>query len=436
MNIWHITGLMFSSMMVLLILGIPVSFTLFGLGAVFTLFLWGPASLAMLPAALMSQSGTIIMVAVPMFIFMGAMLERSGIAEDLFTAMHRWFGPLRGGLAIGTVGICTVFAAMTGISATACVTMGMIALPAMLKRQYDKGIALGCIGAGSSLGILIPPSIPFILYAQISQESAGKLLMSGFIPGLMLSAMFVGYIAIRTFITPTLGPSLPREERASWREKFVALRYVVLPIILVLSVLGVIFTGIATPTEASAVGALGTIVIAAVQGRLTWKAVRGSSMDTLRVTCMALWIIVGAYAFSSVYQALGAVQAIQTAVAALPVSKWVILIGMQAILLIMGCFLDPVGILMIAGPVMCPVAKALGFNLIWFGTLFVIQLEIGYLTPPFGMNLFYLRALAPKGVILEDIYRSMLPFIILMLTGLGLMMIFPQISLWLPNKMG
>jgi tripartite ATP-independent transporter DctM subunit len=430
-----ITLLMFFALIGFLVTGFPIAFVLMSLGAFFAFVLWGPNSLPMVGSALLSQSGTIIMVAVPMFIFMGAMLERSGVAEKLYLVMHRWFGGLRGGLAIGTVGICTLFAAMTGISATACVSMGMTALPAMLKRGYDKNIAMGCIGAGSSLGILIPPSVPFVIYALVAQESVGKLLMSGFIPGFILSAMFMIYIGVIAYLKPKLAPALPPEERVGWREKFASLKYVALPLILVLTVLTVIFTGVTTPSEASAVGALGTIIMAAVHRNLNWKIIKESCYVTLRVTSMAVWIIVGAYAFSSVYQALGAVKAVETAIIGLQVNRWVIMALMQLFLIILGCLLDPVGIIMIAGPIMCPVAKALGFDLIWFGCTFVINLEIGYLTPPFGMNCFYLRALVPKGINMGDIYWAMAPFIVIMMLGLVLMLAFPQISLWLPSLM-
>lgn len=435
MSVWLVSVLMFGSMITFLTTGFPVAFSLFTIGTIFTLLLWGPSALPMLGSALLAQTTTIVMVAVPMFVFMGAMLERSGLAEELFTTMHRWFGSISGGMAIGTVGICTMFAAMTGISATACVTMGLIALPAMLKRRYDKGIAIGCIAAGSSLGILIPPSIPFVLYAQVSGESAGKLLMSGFLPGLILSAMFMIYIGVRAYLNPALGPPLSPEERVGWRVKFSSLRYVILPIILVLVVLGVIFTGVATPTEASAVGAFGTIICAAILRRLKWQTIKESCYETMRITVMVMWIAVSAYAFSSVYQALGAVQAIQSAVQALPVNRWVILAGMQIILLILGCLMDPISILYITGPVMIPLTKVLGFNPIWFGTLFVINMEIGFLTPPFGMNLFYLRAITPKEITQGDIYRAVVPFIVLMIIGLIIMMIFPDISLYLPSKM-
>lgn len=435
MNPITVTATMFAALMALMATGLPITFVLLSLAAFFVFFLWGPDALPMLGSALLSQSGTIILVAVPMFIFMGAMLERSGVAEKLFLVMYRWFGGVRGGLAIGTVAICTLFAAMTGISATACVSMGLTALPAMLKRGYDNKLALGAIGGGSSLGILIPPSVPFVVYAVVAQESVGQLLLSGFMPGLMLSIFFAAYIAVLAFFKPNLAPALPDSERVGWKEKLASLRHVVLPVLLVLVVLWAIFSGAATPSEASAVGAVGTIVIAAVHRTLTWKVLAEACEATLKVTAMALWIVVAAYAFASVYQALGAVKAVEAAIVGLEINRWVVFAIMLGCLLVLGSVLDPLGIIMIAGPIMVPVAKALGFDPIWFGVIFVIMLELGYLTPPFGMNCFYLRALAPRGTHMGTIYRAMVPFELMMALGILMLIAFPQIALWLPSLM-
>jgi tripartite ATP-independent transporter DctM subunit len=305
----------------------------------------------------------------------------------------------------------------------------------MLKRNYNKGLALGCIGGAAGLGVLIPPSINLIIYGQLAGESVGKLFMAGILPGLMISLTFMSYIGLVTFLRPGLGPALPPEERVDWRKKISSLVHISIPIGLVILVLGTIFTGAATPTEAASVGALGSMVAAAIYRKLSFQNFKEACYGTLRVTATIMWIMVGAYAFTSVYQALGAIDLIKSIISALPVNRYIILIGMQIILLIMGCFLDTIGILMITGPVFIPLAKYFDFNLVWFGILYVVNLEIGFITPPFGINLFYLRGVAGDDITTLEIYRGMVPFILLYLLGLAIIMIFPEIPLWLPNKM-
>jgi len=315
------------------------------------------------------------------------------------------------------------------------VTMGIIALPAMLRRGYDKKLAMGSIMGGGALGILIPPSVVMVIYGLFSGESVGMLFMGGVFPGAILSALFCSYILIRSALQPKLAPSLPPEERVSWGEKLISLRAVILPILLVISVLGSIFLGIATPTEASAIGAFGAVVCAAVYRTLNWQMFKEAVYRTLRLSGMVIWIVFGAKCFASVYISLGAVELSSQIIEALPVGRWVILIGIQFTFLILGCFLDSAGIIMICTPVYVPIIKALGFDPIWFGILFVINMEMAFLTPPFGYNLFYMKGVAPKGITIGDIYRSIIPFVLLQATGLILVMIFPQLALWLPNMM-
>jgi tripartite ATP-independent transporter DctM subunit len=375
------------------------------------------------------------MVAGPLFVFMAIMLQKAGIAEALYSAIHRWMGPVRGGLAIGTVIICTLFAAMSGISAVGTVTMGLIALPEMLNRNYSKSIALGCIAAGGALGQLIPPSILFIVYALFAPESVGALYMGGIIPGLILSALFILYIIVRCFFQPKLGPPLPLEERVSFKEKVISLKGVILPILTVIAVLGSMFTGFASVTEAAAVGAAGSVISAAIYGRLTWGVVRESLTQTVGLMGMVMWIIFGASAFTSLYGAIGATKMVQEIMMALPGGKWGVIIAINIILVIMGCFLDPYGILMITVPIFVPVIKAMGFSAVWFGVIFVMNMELGFLTPPFGYNLFYLKSVAPEGVTMADIYKSIWAFVVLQAIGLAIVMIFPDLTLWLPGQM-
>jgi len=384
------------------------------------------------------MSESFLLIAIPMFIFMGVILERSGIADDLYKAFHNWMGPVKGGLAIGTVIICTLFAAMVGLTGPATVTMGLVALPSMLKRGYTKDISIGCIMAGGALGFLIPPSVTAIMYSLIAEQSVGKMFAGGILPGLVLATLFIIYITVRSAIQPNICPALPKEERASWREKFTSLRILVLPLALIMVVLGSIFFGIATASEASAVGAAGSIVCAALLGRLKWRVIIEAADRTLRLTGMVMWIVYGALCFSTVYSGLGAVELVQNLIARLTLSPWGVLIMMQLSYFFLGFILDDTAIIFICLPLYVPIAASLGFDLIWFGILFIVNLQMAFLTPPVGYNLFYMRAVVPMvapDITLGDIYRSAWPFVILQGIGLVLVMLFPQLALWLPNML-
>ncbi|NVM23026.1 MAG: TRAP transporter large permease subunit [Desulfobacterales bacterium] len=433
MSIGLITILLFASMIFFIALGLPIAFSIGGVSVIFGLALWGPISTQIVAVKAITQMRTIILIAVPLFIFMATMLERSGIADDLYEMMHRWMGTLRGGLAMGTVFICTIFAAMSGISGAGTVTMGIIALPNMLKRGYDKSLAIGCIMAGGALGVLIPPSVIMIIYGLFSRQSVGKLFAGGLLPGLLLSTLFVVYIGIRCYFNPRLGPILPPEERASWQLKLICLRAVILPLLLVVGVLGSIFLGMATPTEAASVGSFGAIICAAIHRRLGWSMLMAAAKRTLRTTAMIMWIILASAIFCGVYQGLGAAELMEEMLMKAAVSKWLILGMIQLSFLILGCFVDPVGILMMTTPVYLPVITFLGFDPLWYGIVFVVNMEMAFLTPPFGSNLFYMKGVAPKDVTMLDIYRSITPFVLLQMLGLALVIAFPQIALFLPS---
>jgi tripartite ATP-independent transporter DctM subunit len=435
MSIEVITLLLFGALILFLALGLPLAFVLGGVGVVGCYFLWGSKGLFVAAAQAYGAMGKFSLLAIPLFIFMAMILERAGVADDLYTMMHRWMGPLRGGLAIGTVLICAIFAAMSGISATATVSMGLIALPAMLKRKYDKIMAMGSVSGGGALGILIPPSVPMILYATLTGESIGGLFAGGVFPGLLLTLIFSLYIGIRCFFRPALGPALPKEERATWEEKFSSLRAVVLPVIIILMVLGSIYAGVCTATEAAALGCLGALISAAVYRKLNWQMFKESCFRTASLTAMIVWILIGAYCFTSVYTGTGAHELMEHLLLSIPGGRYAILFTMQIVFFILGCILDPAGIIMICTPVFVPVIKALGFDPLWFGVLFIMNMEMGYLTPPFGFNLFYMKAIAPPGVTMTDIYRSILPFVALQAVGLIIVIIFPEIALWLPKQM-
>jgi tripartite ATP-independent transporter DctM subunit len=376
-----------------------------------------------------------ILVALPLFVLMANFLSRSGIADDLYEMMYHWMGALRGGLAMGTVIICALFAAMSGVSAAGTVTMGLVALPSMLRRNYHKDIALGSISAGGSLGILIPPSIIMIVFASLTGASVGKLFMGGVIPGLVIAALFVIYIGIRTLIQPHLGPSIPEEEKISWGQKFRLVRAVIFPVALVVLVLGSIYTGITTPTEASAIGAFGALICTIVKRRFSWAMFQEATLEAFKLSVMVGWIVLGAKAFSHIYAATGAGKFSLGMISALELRPWLVLLAMQLILFTLGMFIDPIGIMMITLPVFLPLSEELGFDLIWFGVLFTINMELAFISPPFGLNLFYMKGVVPSSISMGDIYRSVLPFIALEVLGLVLVILFPQLVLWLPNAM-
>lgn len=433
MEVWLVTVLLFGCLILCLILGLPLVFSFGGVAIVFSLLLWGPKSLALIAITTYANVTNYILLAVPLFVFMANILEHSGIAEDLYDMMYKWMGRLSGGLAIGTVVICAIFAAMSGISGVATITMGLIALPSMMKRGYSRFLAVGCISAGGTLGILIPPSVIMILYAFLTEESVGKLFIGGIFPGILITILFMAYIGIRCLINPELGP--PIEEKVGFREKLVSLKAVVLPMLLILLVLGVIYTGACTPTEASAVGALGAVVCALIHGRLTWAVLTRSLERTLLLTCMVIWILIGATCFTQLYTALGAPDMMNAMISGMQLSRWVVIAFMMLVFFILGMFMDPAGIIMICTPVFLPLVKLLGFDTVWFGILFTINMELGYITPPFGFNLFYMRAIAPPEISMTDIYRSIIPFVGLLILGLILIMIFPEIATWLPSRM-
>jgi tripartite ATP-independent transporter DctM subunit len=418
-----------------LIAGLPLTFVLGGSGVLFANFILGPESLYMIAQKAFGTQLSYSLTCLPMFIFIGIILEKAGVADKMFNVMHRWLGWLPGGLAVGVIIICVLFGAMVGSSTAATVTMGLIALPAMLERGYHKNLALGCINGGGPLAMLIPPSITAIIFASVADISVGKLFLGGVLPGLLLGFLFISYIIIRSALNPEMAPPIPKEERGSWPEKFASLKGLILPMVLIFSIIGTILLGIATPTEASAVGAFVSIIIAMVNGRLSWKMLKEAALETLRISVMIWWIIFAAHCYSSVYIAVGGKELVSNLLIGLPFSPLVILAIMQLSFFLMGFFLDPAGIIMIAGPVFLPVAQQLGFDPIWFGILFIVNMEMAVLTPPFGYNLFFLKSVAPPEIQMIDLYRSIIPFVLIQAICLAICIAFPQIITWLPSLM-
>lgn len=433
METWLVTILLFGSLLLCLALGLPLAFAFGGIAIIFSSILWGPKSLFLLPVGAFEDSTNFILIAVPLFVFMANILENSGVAEDLYEMMYRWMGRVRGGLGMGTVVICAIFAAMAGLSGVATITMGLIALPSMLKRGYDKRMAVGCVSAGGTLGILIPPSVIMILYAFLCEESVGKLFIAGIIPGIILSLIFILYIGIRCWWNPVMGP--PIEEKSSWIEKLRALKAMVLPLLLIIVVLGVIYTGVCTPTEAASVGALGAITCAIIHGRFNQRVLTRALSRTMMITSMVMWILIGAGAFTKLYTALGAPEMLNGIISDLQVAPWMMICFMMLIFFLLGMFIDPAGIIMICTPIFIPIVRALGFDTVWFGILFVINMEMGYITPPFGFNLFYMKAIVPPEISMVDIYRSIVPFVALEMIGLLIIIFFPELATWLPSRM-
>nr|WP_281381683.1 TRAP transporter large permease subunit [Quisquiliibacterium transsilvanicum] len=419
--------------MFFLLLGVPLAFVLGGISIIFLFFSMGPVSFYIVASKFWESMTSFTLIAIPLYVFMAMLLERSGVAHALYRMMHLWFGGMRGGLAIGTVAICAIFAAMSGISGAAVVTMGTIALPRMLERGYDTKLSLGAINAGGGWGILIPPSIPMVLYAMISEVSVGRLFASGIGPGILLFVLVTIYIAVRAWLQPSIAPALPPEERGDWKEKLDSLKAVLLPIMIVVMVLGAIFGGLATPTEAAAIGVFGAMIAAAMNKQLSVEVMRVSAMATLRLTALIMWILFAAHAFSTAYSTLGAHEFIQDLMALIPGGKWGALAFMIFVLFLLGMVLDPVGIMLITLPVFLPVIDAHGFDPIWFGVIFIIMMEIGYMTPPFGFNLFYIKGVAPPHVGMGEIYRSVIPYVIVTLIGVLLIIMFPDIALYFPN---
>lgn len=433
MSIELVTLLLFVSVLFLFVLGLPIAFALGSVAMIFTILLWGPSHVYIAATSAFGQSRSLTLMAIPLFILMGNVLERSGVARDLFDCLYKWSGGLRGSLAMGTVVICTLFAAMCGVSGAATVTMATIALPSMFEHGYDKHIAIGSVAAGGLLGLIIPPSVLMILYSAAAGESVGKMYLGGVFPGLILATLYIIYIGIRSALQPDLCPAIPRDETPTWREKFIALRGVILPLVLITMILGGIYTGIVTPTEAAAVGATGAFICAAIYRTLNWQVVKEALLRTLRISSMVMWIIIAVSCFSNVYCALGASELGVKMASVIPGGAWGVIIAMQLSLFFLGMIMDDFAIILIFTPIYVPIVKLLGFDPLWFGILFMINMQLAWLTPPYGFNLFYMKGAVPKGITMGDIYRSVLPFIGLQMLCLIMVMIFPPIATWLPS---
>ena len=423
-------------MFVLLTMGLPMAFVTGTMAVIVCLVLWGPASLEVVLNRVLGFMKNYVFIAGPMFILMATVLQKSGVVENLFRAVRVWFGPVGGGLAITSIIVGTIMAAMSGIIGAAVVSLTLIALPVMLRSNYNKQIACGSIMAGGGLGTLIPPSIVFVVYGMVSGASVGKLFMGGIFPGLMLSACYSIYVVSRCLINPSLGPPAPQEERQITLLQRLSLgKGLILPLILIIVVLGSIYGGYATPTEAGAVGSIGAFLCAIAHRKFNFKLIKESLYQTLEASCMMAWLAFGSLSLVSVYGLAGGTDFIKQLMMALPVSPLGIIIVMQLIIILLGMVIDWLGILFLTIPLFIPIVEILGFDPVWFGVLFVMNIQMAYLTPPFGQGMFYVKGVAPPEVTMWDIVKSVPPFVAIQFTCLLIVIFFPQIALWLPGKM-
>lgn len=420
----------------ILLTGLPLAFATGAVAVIFAFALFGLPGLTLVVSRVFTLMGNYVLVSVPLFVFMACILERAGIAEAIFRAAHVWAGQIRGGLAVAVILSCALMATMVGVIGAEIVTMGVVALPAMLSRGYDKRLALGSICAGGGIATLIPPSVVFIMYGLTAGVSIGELYAAGIVPGLLLATLYIGYIIIRCRINPELAPPASDEELAiTLKEKIGLLRDLIVPGMVAFGVLGSLYFGWATPTEAAGVGVLGAVLAMWWNGKLTWVKVRLAAEDTAKVTVMLYWLFFGSSALIGVYTLAGGTKLIQDVMTSLPVGPIGVVILIQMIWIVLGSFMDWIGILLLTAPIFVPVVVSFGFDPVWMGVLFCMNMQISYISPPFGPAAFYLKGVTPSGVTLGDIFSSVWPYLGLQFIALGLVISFPQIALWLPSLM-
>ena len=427
---------MFITMLAMMFTGQRVFGAIGFVAVISALLVWGNGAIEMPYTATWKLFKWYPMLTLPLFIYMGFMISESGIASDLYKMFHVFFGGIKGGLAIGTMFMMVGISAMNGLSVAGMAIGATIALPEMLKRNYDKRMITGVVQAGSSLGILIPPSVVMVLYGMIARQPVSKLWLAGLLPGLLMATLFIIYIYVRCRLQPELGPVLSKKERdIPLKEKLKLLTAGIIPFVIFMSMTGLFLMGIASLVECSAVGALLATLASIYKKRFTRKVLDTTLRKTLGVSCMFMWIILAALCFGAVFDGIGAARAIETLfIERWHLTPWGVLIMMQLSYIFMGMFLDDTAMLVIVAPLYVPLIISLGFDPIWYGVLYTITCQIAYMTPPFGYNLFLMRAMAPKEITLSDIYRSITPFLLVMLLALILVMVFPQIATYLPNK--
>lgn len=431
-----LTLLLLLALVSALVVGVPIAFATGAVAVVFGVWLFDVNTLNLIVSRVFTLMGNQILVSVPLFILMAMVLEKAGIAEDIFKAAYVWSGRIRGGLAVAVIISCALMAAMVGVIGAEIVTMGVVALPAMLKRGYGKSLALGSICAGGGLATLIPPSVVLIMYALTTGTSIGQLYMAGILPGLMLAGLYIIYVVTISYLKPEIAPAAPPEEiNIPLSEKIGYLKKLILPGAVAFGVLGSLYMGVATPTEAAGIGVAGAVVAAAVNRRLSWAGMSSAVVETTKVTCMLYWLFFGASALIGIYTIAGGTQYLKDLIAGLPIGKWGILLVVNLVWVVLGCIIDWIGILLLTAPIFVPVLVALGFDPIWIGVLFCMNMQISYISPPFGPAAFYLKGAAPPGITMGDIFRSVWPFIGIQVLAVLMLVAFPDIALWLPRTM-
>jgi len=433
-----VVTVVFISLLIGIFLGHPLAFVFGGLAVISGLIWWGPGSIAIFPGRVYATMDSWVLVAVPLFIFMANILQRSGLAEKVFDSFRYLLGPIRGGVSIAVIVISVMFAACTGIVGAAVVTMATLAIPPLVRYGYNKELAVGTVGAGGTLGILIPPSIMLVIMGSVAGVSVGKLFAGAIAPGLLLAAMYIVYNLLICAARPGFGPPIPLEERrlvpVSRRIRSAVVHSAALTI-LILAVMGSILSGVATPTEAAGVGAFSSMLLAVAYRKFSWRMLRDSVLETAKTNCMALIIVCGASCLTGVFSGIGGGEAVANLLLGAHLGKWGIFALMMLIVFVLGMFIDWIGIVMIVFPLFIPIATELGFNLLWFVMMIAINLQCSFLTPPFGYTLFYLKGVAPEGVTMENVYRGIVPFVLFILLVLALAAAFPELVLWLPSKM-
>lgn len=426
--------LIVGSILLLLITGLPLAFITGLVALVFTLGWFGPMAIPLVTTRVYSFINEYVLIAIPMFVLMASILDRSGIARDLYNTMRMFAGQIRGGVAVQTLVVAIFLAAMSGIIGGEIVLLGLLALPQMLRMGYDQRLAIGTVVAGGSLGTMVPPSIVLIIYGLTANVSISDLFLATILPAMLLGSLYITYILTRCYINPALGPAAPKEETdIGWSEKLKMLKGIFLPVAVAVWVLGSIYGGIASVTEAACMGVIGVVLSTWVRKELNWPMIRDSLRQTLNTCGMIIWIGIGASALVGVYNLMGGNRFIESVILGLDVAPIVIILIMMSILLILGLFMDWIGIALLTMPIFVPIVISLGYNPVWFGILFSMNMQVSYISPPFGPAAFYLKSVAPPNITLREIFLSMWPFILLQLAALSLVLMFPQIALWLPG---
>src|SRR5690625_2833583 len=426
--------IMFGGLTVLMLTGLPIAFVLGGLSLLLTVTLWNPEAVVLMVLQIFDTMRSEALLGIPLYILMAGILQRSGVIEDLYQAMELWFGRVRGGLALGTVVICVIMAGMTGVVGAAVTAMAVLAMPERLERGYDARLLTGTICASGTLGILIAPSVLTIVYAVSAHVSIGQMLIAGLVPGIILAVLYISYILVVAYVQPHKVPPAA-ETKVPFIIKLKSLRSVALPALLIVLILGSIFFGIATPTEAAAVGVFGAVIAAAMRRQLTFNNLFKASIETLRATSMILWITIGAKAYVAIFTGLGGASTLMDFIQNLDVHPYLILGAMMLVLIFLGTILDEIGIILLTVPVFLPIVRAFGFDEIWFGVLYAITIQTGYVSPPFGYTLFYIKGPLPPHITMTTVYRGVTPFMLLQLTGLIICFLFPDLVTWLPRLM-